>query len=74
MQALRSGALEPLPLPAPWCSQLPPLDRSLVAPQGRHTEEFSPPRATNIQQGGKKPADFSSASRAVHGTCTPLSL
>eukprot|EP00965_Chrysotila_dentata_P049553 1642962-Pleurochrysis_carterae.AAC.1 len=70
MQALRSGALELLPLPAPWCSRLHPVVRSLVAPHGRHTEELSPPRATNNQKGGKKPADFSSVSRALHGTRT----
>eukprot|EP00965_Chrysotila_dentata_P099542 3290644-Pleurochrysis_carterae.AAC.2 len=74
MQALRSGALERLPLHAPWCSRLHPFVRSLVAPHSQHIKEFSPSRVTNNQQEGKKPADFSSASRARHEIRSPLSL
>eukprot|EP00965_Chrysotila_dentata_P065362 2166245-Pleurochrysis_carterae.AAC.3 len=47
MQALRSGALGPLPLPHPSRSRLHPLVRFRAAPHGLRGGEFLPPRATN---------------------------
>eukprot|EP00965_Chrysotila_dentata_P146524 4837889-Pleurochrysis_carterae.AAC.3 len=75
-QALRSGALEPLPLPRPLCTQLRPLACFPLALRGLQTGEFSPPRAKNntTNKAGEKPADSSVASQALHGTHTSLSL
>eukprot|EP00965_Chrysotila_dentata_P090503 2986516-Pleurochrysis_carterae.AAC.1 len=46
-QALRSGALKPMPLPRPLRSRRHPLACFRLAARGLQTGEFSPPRAKN---------------------------
>eukprot|EP00965_Chrysotila_dentata_P123964 4097249-Pleurochrysis_carterae.AAC.1 len=75
-QALRSGALRPLPLLRPSRFRLHPLACFLVAPSGLQIGEFSPSRAKSntTNEGAEQPADFSSANRAFHGARTSLLL